>query len=59
MIFQVTFKNPDALDDALDRVGEDAAEEAKSLCKDKWFRYGGYVTIEIDTEKETATVVEL
>jgi len=32
-------------------------EELKKLT-DRWFEYGEYVTIEIDTEAKTATVVE-
>ena len=30
----------------------------EKLCK-KWFEYGEYVTLEIDTEKESCTVLEV
>jgi ABC-type amino acid transport substrate-binding protein len=31
-------------------------EETKELCK-KWFKYGEYITVEIDTEAKTCVVV--
>ena len=33
------------------------AEKVQEICQ-KWFRYGEYVTIEIDTEAKTAVVVD-
>ena len=61
MKFLVSMKAPDALDDAIDdAVGPDAAEEIKTkvraLCS-RWFQYGEYLQVEIDTSAETCTVV--
>lgn len=36
---------------------QEKVEEVLSVCK-KWFGYGEYLTVEIDTEKQTCTVVE-
>lgn len=74
MKFQVTFKDPDALYDALNdaidkddfggltddefsAVKEKRVDSIKSLCCDKWFEWGEYLTVEIDTEAETCVVV--
>ena len=38
-------------------VVEDRCNEVKETCK-RWFEYGEYVTIEIDTDAGTAIVVE-
>lgn len=43
-------------EDEREAVEEKRAEAFRALC-DKWFRYGEYVEIEIDTEAKTATVV--
>ena len=73
MKFQVTFKDPDslydAINDALDNeefngLAEDELNAVKeirrqSIAEDcqKWFEWGEYLTVEIDTEEETCTVV--
>lgn len=73
MKFRVTMKDPDTLDDAIaDAVADisvpglsdEEMEEVRmlrrgkisSLCS-RWFEYGEYLTVEIDTEAETCTVV--
>lgn len=73
MKFTVTMKDPDTLYDAItdavidnlpsiedeeerSAVSEIKEEKAREVCK-KWFEYGEYLTVEIDTEAETATVV--
>lgn len=73
MKFRVTFKTPDALGDAIqdavaESLPESLSEEEKldvsqgrrsavlAQCR-KWFEYSEYVTIEVDTEADTATVV--
>jgi hypothetical protein len=73
MIFKVQMKDPDMLYDSiryavggievdglseseLDAVKEARTEAVETLCR-KWFRYGEYLTVEIDTEKETCVVV--
>ena len=74
MKFQVTFKTPDAVTDAVKRYAQqntpehlsDAeqdeylanAMDAALTCVLKWVRYAEVVTIEFDTEADTATVVE-
>lgn len=74
MKVDITFKDPDALtdciEDAVDRmtvegisdteleaVKETRKEEIRSLCR-KWFKWGEYLTVEIDTELETCIVIE-
>lgn len=57
MKFTITFKTPDAVDEAIrgiESVHDVAA--AHQVC-DKFFEYDEYVTIEIDTKKGTATVL--
>lgn len=66
-------KDPDTLGDAIDdaiksdlanltdedekeAVKEVRAEKVRKLCA-KWFDYGEYLMVEIDTERETCTVV--
>ena len=68
MILKVTMKSPDCLDFAIDEAlssldaeSDEKAElneEYEELCK-RWFKYGEYCTILIDTEKKTATVEEI
>ena len=65
MKFQVTFKDTDALYDALydaidkedfsnlseveyDEVKQSRAETVNGLCCEKWFKWGEYLTVEID-----------
>jgi hypothetical protein len=74
MKFQVTMKTPDALgfaiqqvieseleenctDDLMDDIEQIDSEQIKDICK-KWFKYEELVTLEIDTEKLTCTVLE-
>ena len=72
MIIKVTFKDPDALDyaieEALDGLKIDSLDEAEvNLVMEKrskeireacseWFEYGEYVELHIDTEKGTCIV---
>ena len=62
MVFKVTMKTPDVLYDALG--GHEAVFAASFFQKykkltDRWFEYGEYLTVEIDTDKETCTVCEV
>jgi len=74
MKFKVTMKNPDALIDSIteavkdlssDGIEEDEIEdfketrieEVKSICA-KWFKWGEYLTVEVDTEDETCVVLQ-
>jgi len=54
----VSFKTPDALDDALEGLEEGSLEREKAEAVAEIFiKYGEYVTIEIDVEASTARVV--
>lgn len=55
MKFSLTFKTPDVLYDALQDISEDDRDRAQEVAN-KFVTYGEYVTIDIDTEKETAEV---
>ena len=73
MRFRVTMKDPDTLHDAIrdavkeipldgldadeaELVREKRVEKIDALCG-RWFRYGEYLTVEIDTDAATCTVV--
>lgn len=72
MKIKIYLKDPDTLYDAIndavaeietglsasetDAIKEVRKKEYKELSK-KWFEYGEYVTLEIDTEKETCIVI--
>lgn len=73
MKFRITMKDPDCVYDAvqdamkdlkIDGVSEDEMvelrekreEQTRDLC-DKWFEYGEYLTVEVDTEAKTCTVI--
>jgi maltooligosyltrehalose synthase len=72
MKFKVTMKDPDVLDEAIIEAVEETVEDmpddeqkaimdvrllkVKSITR-KWFKYGEYLTVEIDTEAETCIVV--
>ena len=68
MKIKVTMKNPDALDYAIaiaiDGLGDlslgEREEKHDELYEQlsKWFKYGEYLTVEIDTEADTATVMK-
>lgn len=49
-------KFDDLDEDEQDSLVESRKEKLNELCR-TWFEYGEYVTIEIDTEAKTATVV--
>lgn len=42
--------------DEAEQVGEIRAEKASDACR-KWFEYGEYLTVEIDTDAGTCVVV--
>jgi hypothetical protein len=65
MIFSVTMKTADALhyaieDSGLDKNNDEDLEQIEKFkeCCDKWFKYSENITLKIDTELETCTVVE-
>jgi len=73
MKIKVTMKCPDALDQAIEKAAEDEvggpmdSSEHDERWKDlvlqgkkvatKWFKWGEYVTLEIDTEANTCIVL--
>lgn len=73
MKFRVTMKDPDTLNDAIadavhaetkDIADEDErtsvkeirSDKARAVCR-KWFDYGEYLTVDIDTDAGTCIVV--
>ena len=74
MIFRVTMKDPDVLQDAIEEevnnqlmisglsleeqeaIRDIRCEKASEVAHN-WFEYGEYLTVEIDTDKETIRVV--
>lgn len=74
MIIRLNFKTPDVLDIAINEALEDMdfdvdkseeiyirnrkTEEIREVCK-KWIKNGEAISIEIDTEKETAEVAKV
>lgn len=75
MKFQIVLKDPDTLYDAIDdslaslsvdglseeeleAVRKERKESIRDLCS-KWFEYGEYLTVEVDTEKEPCIVKEI
>ena len=57
MIFQVTMKCPDSLDDAIYEACPENFEATREQCE-KWFKYGECLTLEIDTVADTIKVVQ-
>lgn len=59
MQFVVTFKTPDAVNDAVwdEDMSSEEQEEAVAFCE-KYVKYGEMINIEFDTESGTATVLE-
>ena len=74
MKFVVTMKDPDTLDDSISHAvdvslmgveDKDEREAVKAVrhakvreVADTWFRYGEYLSVEIDTDTGTATVLK-
>lgn len=58
MKFTVTFKSPDAVDDALADIPANQRKKAEKICEE-FFKYGEYVYVEIDTDAGTATVLQV
>lgn len=57
MKIKVTFKTPDAIDDATEDLDDYQQSRAKQVMH-KYIRYGEYINVEFDIEKGTATVLE-
>lgn len=73
MKFTITMKDPDGVyesiqdaiaeliidgvsEDELDAVREKRGEKIHKLCS-RWFEYGEYLRVEVDTEAQTCTVL--
>lgn len=75
MKVKITFKDPDALLDCIqesvdeifiDDILEEELENIRELRKKKiseicgkWFEYGEYLKVEVDTEEQTCKVLEV
>lgn len=67
MKFTVTLKTPDVLEDSINEAinnlpDPDQDQESKDEILKKcgqWFEYGECLTVEIDTEKNTCTVLKV
>jgi hypothetical protein len=64
MRFRITMKSPDAVDTALHDILEDISPENREETEElithhinRWFEYGEYLTVELDTDEGTATVI--
>jgi hypothetical protein len=53
----VTMKCPDALYQARDELDNEADRKRFDRIADRFFQYGEYLTVQIDTEQGTCTVV--
>ena len=58
MKIKIVFKTPDVLDNVLNTLSENEQWKMAAVAE-KFIKYGEYVTIEIDSETETARVVPL
>jgi len=58
MKLELIFKTPDILDNTLYDMGmtKGEIEDIENQCK-KWIRYGEYITVEIDLDKQTCEVI--
>lgn len=54
MKFYLCFKTPDVFDQLKDQLPDDEADETFRRLARKYVRFGEYVTIEFDTETQTA-----
>ena len=43
--------------DEVDLVADSRSERVRNICE-KWFKYGEYLEVEIDTEKQTCLVID-
>lgn len=57
MKIKVLMKTPDCLDYATEYLNEEDKTKLLQIAR-KWFSYREYVSLEIDTEKETCIVLE-
>lgn len=57
MILTLTFKTPDVAEDELRDIGNESERAHAAAVIAKFVRYGEYVSIQIDTETEEATVL--
>ena len=57
MRVQITMKSPDACLDAFEGLTDEQRSKVQTVA-DKFFEYGEYVTLEIDTETESCTVLK-
>lgn len=58
MKFILSFKTPDVIDQALENIDEEDQREGIKCVADKFLQHGEYLSVEFDTETQTATVKE-
>lgn len=56
MKVKLTFKSPDVLEQVMNELDEDQQDELKEVA-DKFIKHEEYITVEIDTDTKTCTVV--
>lgn len=59
MKFQVTFKTPDAVSEALSDLDDQTIIDRLEDFASQWVKYGEYVTLEFDSVKGTCRVLEI
>jgi len=57
MIVHILMKTNDCVDRASEHLEKEERKEFRVLCE-KWFEFGEYVTLSVDTEKKTIKVRE-
>ena len=57
MKFRVTFKTPDALDEAVGEIDQKHADKAYDLAQE-FVEFGEYITVEFDTTAKTCVVLK-
>ena len=54
--FTITFKTPDAVEDAIRDLPEEERAKACWVCA-RWFQYDEYCYVEVDTDNDTVRVL--
>ena len=56
MKHKITFKSPDAVENAIQNIESPEEQETLRELSRKWVKYGEYITVEIDTLSKTIQV---
>lgn len=57
MKVMLTFKTPDVIHEACEDLTEEEEEEVEEICK-RWIKYEEYISVVVDTEAKTCTVLD-